>query len=134
MIYAMYLNLKSSILELFPFIPVKTLGAQTEVNGDLGAFGSAGSDDGSTQYDVETAAVDGGIHHVVVTNGGAGYTNGTYNNVAVVGDGSGATVTVKVAGGAVTSAVMLELVLKVGKTYSRIGGEGGLGNVGLGVV
>ena len=49
------------------------------------AFGSAGADDGSTQYDVEAAAVDGGIHHVVVSNGGAGYTNGTYNNVPVTG-------------------------------------------------
>ena len=84
------------------FIPVKTLGAQTEVNGDLGGFGSAGSDDGSVQYDVEVGAVDGGIHHVVVVNGGAGYTNGTYNNVAVKGDGTSAVVSVVVAGGAVS--------------------------------
>ncbi len=83
------------------FIPVKTLGAQTEVNGDLGGFGSAGTDDGSTQYDVEVGAVDGGIHHVHVTNGGAGYTNGTYTAVAVKGDGSSGVVTVVVSGGAV---------------------------------
>ena len=101
------------------FIPVKTLGAQTEVNGDLGAFGSAGADDGSTQYDVETAAVDGGIHHVVVTNGGAGYTNGTYSSVAVVGDGSGATVTVKVAGGAVTEVFVNSIGSDEGTGYRR---------------
>ena len=101
------------------FIPVKTLGAQTEVNGDLGAFGSAGTDDGSTQYDVETAAVDGGIHHVVVSNGGAGYTNGTYNNVAVTGDGSGAVVSVVVAGGAVTHVFVNSIGSDEGTGYRR---------------
>ena len=86
------------------FIPVKTLGAQTEINGDLGAFGSAGTDDGSSQYDVEVAAVDGGIHHAVVTAGGSGYTNGdgAYESVPIVGDGSGGVCTVHIAGGAVT--------------------------------
>ena len=101
------------------FIPVKTLGAQTEVNGDLGAFGSAGSDDGSTQYDVELAAVDGGIHHVVVSNGGAGYTNGTYASVPVVGDGSGATVSVVVSGGAVTEVFVQTIGSHEGTGYRR---------------
>ena len=51
------------------FIPIKTLGAQTEIKGDLGAFGSAGTDDGSSQYDVENQAVDGAVHHVHVSAG-----------------------------------------------------------------
>lgn len=101
------------------FIPVKTLGAQTEVNGDLGGFGSAGTDDGSVQYDVEVGAVDGGIHHVVVTNGGAGYTNGTYNNVAVQGDGSSAVVSVVVAGGAVTHIYVNNIGSDEGTGYRR---------------
>jgi hypothetical protein len=86
------------------FIPVKTLGAQTEINGDLGAYGSAGTDDGSSQYDVEVAAVDGGVHHGVVTAGGSGYTNGdgSYESVPIVGDGSNGVCTVHIAGGAVT--------------------------------
>ena len=99
------------------FIPVKTLGAQTEVNGDLGGYGSAGSDDGSVQYDVETAAVDGGIHHLIVTTAGAGYTNGTYDGVAIVGDGSGATATVKVVGGAVTEAYIKTIGSHEGTGY-----------------
>ena len=101
------------------FIPVKTLGAQTEVNGDLGGFGSAGTDDGSVQYDVEVGAVDGGIHHVHVTNGGAGYTNGTYNNVPVVGDGSGAVVSVVVAGGAVTHVYVNNIGSDEGTGYRK---------------
>ena len=101
------------------FIPVKTLGAQTEVNGDLGGFGATGTDDGSVQYDVEVGAVDGGIHHVVVTNGGAGYTNGTYNNVAVQGDGSSAVVSVVVAGGAVTHIYVNNIGSDEGTGYRR---------------
>ena len=101
------------------FIPVKTLGAQTEVNGDLGGFGSAGTDDGSVQYDVEVGAVDGGIHHVVVTNGGAGYTNGTYNNVAVKGDGTSAVVSVVVAGGAVTQVYVNNIGSDEGTGYRK---------------
>jgi hypothetical protein len=56
------------------FIPVKTL---TE-------------DNGSRQWDVQRAAVDGAIHKIVVTNGGAGYKNVSNLVVTVTGDGVGA--------------------------------------------
>tara|TARA_B100000073_G_scaffold89775_1_gene70684 strand:- start:5657 stop:7126 length:1470 start_codon:yes stop_codon:yes gene_type:complete len=86
------------------FIPVKTIGAQTEVDGATGALGTAASDDGSSQWDVENAAVDGGVHHAVVTAQGSGYENGdgAYENVPIVGDGSGGVCTVHVAGQKVT--------------------------------
>jgi hypothetical protein len=86
------------------FIPVKTIGAQGEVDGDSGGLGTTASDDGSSQWDVENSAVDGGVHHANVTAGGSGYTNGdgAYEDVHIVGDGSGGRATVHVSGGAVT--------------------------------
>lgn len=42
-------------------------------------------DDGSAQWDVQQAAVDGGVHRVVVEAGGSGYTTATVNVVS--GDG-----------------------------------------------
>ena len=53
------------------FIPVKTIGAKQAVAGDVGGLGTAASDDSSTQWDVENAAVDGSIEHVRVTAGGS---------------------------------------------------------------
>ncbi len=70
------------------FIPVKTIGAQTEL-GDV-------ADDSSAQWDVEENAIDGGILHVKVVSGGAGYTQGTYTSVAIAGDGSTGACTVHV--------------------------------------
>jgi len=84
------------------FIPVKTIGAQTEIDGNSGALGTAAADDGSSQWDVENSAVDGGIHHLTVGNGGSGYNNGTYTGVPIVGDGSGGVCTVVIASGAVS--------------------------------
>jgi hypothetical protein len=84
------------------FIPVKTIGAQTEIDGTSGALGTAASDDGTSQWDVENSAVDGGVHHVVVTAGGSGYTDGTYTSVAIDGDGSSGVCTVVVSSGAIS--------------------------------
>ena len=112
------------------FIPVKTIGAQTEVDGtgSGGAIGSAATDDGSAQWDVENSAVDGGIHHVVVTNGGAGYTDGTHTGVSIVGDGSGAVCEVVVASGAITHVN----VTAAGSGYKRasidVSGISGIGS------
>jgi hypothetical protein len=118
------------------FIPVKTIGAQTEVDGtgSGGAIGSAATDDGSAQWDVENSAVDGGIHHVVVTNGGAGYTDGTHTGVSIVGDGSGATCEVVVASGVITHVN----VTAVGSGYKRasidVSGISGIGSGSNGLV
>jgi hypothetical protein len=84
------------------FIPVKTIGAQTEIDGTSGALGTAASDDGTSQWDVENSAVDGGIHHVVVTAGGSSYNDGTYTSVAIDGDGSSGVCTVVVSSGAIS--------------------------------
>ena len=84
------------------FIPVKTIGAQTEIDGASGALGTAAADDGTSQWDVENSAVDGGVHHVVVTAGGSGYNDGTYTSVAIDGDGSSGVCTVVVSSGAIS--------------------------------
>ena len=69
------------------FIPVKTIGAKAALGGV--------SDDGSSQWNVENDAIDGGILHVKVVNGGAGYTaSQTHETVAINGDGSAAQCTV----------------------------------------
>ena len=84
------------------FLPVKTLGAQDKIDGDIQGLGTSAANDGSSQWDVENGAIDGGVHHAVVTAAGSGYTNGTYNEVPVVGNGSGAKATVVIAGGVVS--------------------------------
>ena len=103
------------------FIPVKTLGAQTEIDGTgtSGGLNSSAADDGSAQHDVETQAVDGAVDHVVVTAGGSGYTNGTYPNVVVDGDGSGAKVIITASGGAITKIVMEGTVAEHGSGYTK---------------
>ena len=69
------------------FIPVKTIGAKAALGGV--------SDDGSSQWNVENDAIDGGILHVKVVNGGAGYTaSQEFTTVAINGDGSSAQCTV----------------------------------------
>lgn len=56
------------------WIPVKTLSAY----------------DGSLQWDVQENATLGGLHSIVVTNGGSGYTNANSVIVSIFGDGFGA--------------------------------------------
>ena len=86
------------------FIPVKTLGAQTEIDGTgtNGGVNSAATNDGSALWDVENEAVDGAVSHVVVTNGGSGYTNGTHTGAVIDGDGSSGVCTVYISGNEVT--------------------------------
>jgi hypothetical protein len=59
------------------------------------------SDDGTDQYDVQQAAVDGGIHVVKVTSGGSGY--GAAPAVTITGDGTGATANSTIVAGVVTA-------------------------------
>ncbi len=104
------------------FIPVKTLGAKSAVagSGTNGGFGSTADDDGSAQWDVENAAVDGAIYHYVVTAAGSGYTldSGTTVDVAVEGDGSGAVATLTFSGGALSS-VAFKDTSSYGSGYKR---------------
>ena len=62
------------------------------------------SDDGSAQWDVQAAAVDGAIHVIKVTAGGSGYTG--VPSVIITGDGSGANATAIVTSNAVTGITM----------------------------
>lgn len=62
----------------------------------------------------------GKVYGYKVLSGGTGYTNGTYTNIAVVGDGSGAAATVTVAGGIVVKAeVYTTPTPQYGANYTR---------------
>jgi hypothetical protein len=56
-----------------------------------------------TDATVAAAAVDGAVNLYHIANGGAGYTNGTFNAQTLRGDGSNATFNLTVSGGAVTA-------------------------------
>ena len=106
------------------FIPVKTLGAKSAVagSGTNGGFGSTATDDGSAQWDVENAAVDGAIYHYIVTAAGSGYSNGSTTtftlDVNVEGDGSGAVATLSFSSGAL-SPVAFKDTSSYGTGYKR---------------
>ena len=57
----------------------------------------------TTNSTVAAAAVPGSVGQYIVANGGAGYTNGTYSTQTLRGDGTGATFTLVVASGAVST-------------------------------
>jgi len=99
------------------FIPVKTLGVQTEIDGQNAGVNATYANDGSAQWDVENDAVDGAVYHAIVTNAGSGYNNGdgAYEGVPIVGDGSGGVCTVHVSGGALTHIT----VTTAGSGYKR---------------
>jgi hypothetical protein len=59
----------------------------------------------TTNSTVSAAAVNGAVRHYKIERGGAGYTNGTFATQTLRGDGSSATFTVTVSGGAVTNVV-----------------------------
>jgi len=71
------------------------------------------SDDGSDQWDVQVAAVDGGIHVVNVTAGGSGYA--TAPAVTITGDGTGATANSTITANVVTAVT----ITAAGTGYTR---------------
>lgn len=71
------------------------------------------SDDGTDQWDVQAAAIDGGVHVVKVTSGGSGY--GSAPAVTITGDGTGATANSTISGGAVTAVT----ITNPGTGYTR---------------
>ena len=71
------------------------------------------SDGGEDQYDVQTAAVDGGIHVVKVTSGGSGYA--TAPAVTITGDGTGATANSTIVANTVTAVT----ITNAGTGYTR---------------
>jgi hypothetical protein len=62
------------------YIPVKTLA----------------SDDGSLQWDVQDGATDGAIYGIILTSGGANYSNNSNISVTINGDGTGAAATANI--------------------------------------
>lgn len=94
------------------YIPVKTLVGN----------------DGSMQWLVQDAAIDGSINAIVVTDGGTGYSNVSNMSVSILGDGSGATATasINVTTGKVTSVTMNDY--GVNYTYATVSISGGGGN------
>jgi hypothetical protein len=81
------------------------------------------SDDGSAQWDVQAAAVDGAIHVIKVTAGGSGYTG--VPSVIITGDGSGANATAIVTSNAVTGITMNSI--GTGYTTATVSFSGGSG-------
>ena len=71
------------------------------------------SDDGTDQYDVQQAAIDGGIHVVNVTAGGSAY--GAAPAVTIAGDGTGATANSTITAGVVTAVT----ITNPGTGYTR---------------
>ena len=71
------------------------------------------SDGGEDQWDVQAAAIDGGIHVVKVTGGGSGY--GSAPAVTITGDGTGATANSTISGGIVTEVT----ITNPGTGYTR---------------
>jgi len=47
-------------------------------------------DDGSAQWGIQSAAVDGAIDIILVSNSGSGFTNSSNVSISITGDGSGA--------------------------------------------
>lgn len=80
-------------------------------------------DDNTSQWDVQQAALDGAIHRIKVNAGGSGYVSTP--NVAISGDGTGATATAVLTSNSVSSII----VNTVGTGYKRatvtISGGGG---------
>jgi hypothetical protein len=70
-------------------------------------------DDGTDQWDVQQAAVDGGIHVVKVTAGGSGYA--TAPAVTITGDGTGATANSTITANVVTAVT----ITAAGTGYTR---------------
>ena len=71
------------------------------------------SDDGTAQWTVQSAAVDGSLDVIVVTSGGSGY--GSAPSVTITGDGTGATANCQISGGAVANVT----ITNPGSGYTR---------------
>ena len=95
---------------------VSTANALKFLTNDYIPVQTLASDDGSDQWDVQTAAVDGAIHIVEVTNGGSGYTDSANLVVSIFGDGTGATANATVVANVVTAVT----VTAVGSGYTSV--------------
>lgn len=102
------------------YIPVKTLE----------------SDTGSLQWTVQDEAIDGGIHNIIVTDGGSNYSNANSITVTISGDGSDATATASV--NTISNTISAISITNPGDGYTfatvSITGGGGSGAVARAVM
>lgn len=93
-------------------------------------------DDGTDQWDVQQAAISGGIHSVVVSNTGSGYTNTSNVLITLTGDGSSfeANVVLNLTSQTVSSITITDP--GVGYTFANvtISGGGGSGAKGRAII
>lgn len=80
---------------------VSTAKALKFLTSDYMPIQTLASDDGTTQWSVQSAAVDGGIEVIKVTSGGSGYA--TAPSVTITGDGTGATANATITANVVTA-------------------------------
>ena len=80
---------------------VSTAKALKFLTSDYMPIQTLASDDRTTQWSVQSAAVDGGIEVIKVTSGGSGYA--TAPSVTIVGDGTGATANATITANVVTA-------------------------------
>ena len=104
---------------------VSTANALKFLTNDYIPVQTLASDDGSDQWDVQTAAVDGAIHIVEVTNGGSGYTDSANLAVSISGDGTGATANATVVANVVTAVTVT--AIGSGFTSATVSFSGGGG-------
>ena len=86
-------------------------------------------DDGSSQWGIQSAAIDGALDVILVSNSGSGYTNGSNISITISGDGSGATATPYVNTTSNTVANIVVTSRGTGYTFATatISGGGGSG-------
>jgi len=80
---------------------VSTAKALKFLTSDYMPIQTLASDDGTTQWSVQSAAVDGAIEVIKVTSGGSGYA--TAPSVTIIGDGTGATANATITANVVTA-------------------------------
>jgi hypothetical protein len=92
---------------------VSTAKALKFLTSDYMPIQTLASDDGTTQWSVQSAAVDGSIEVIKVTSGGSAY--GSAPTVTITGDGTGATANATISGGAVTAVT----ITNAGSGYTK---------------
>ena len=103
------------------FIPTRCIKEAPAVGSDAALI---------NQWSVQTNAIDGAIYNMKITTAGTGYANGTTEAILTIsGDGTGATATAIVSGGAITGITMT--APGTGYTHATIavGGTGSNGAV-----
>ena len=84
-------------------------------------------DDGSLQWDVQQAAIEGAIEAVKVTNGGSNYSNASNIVITITGDGTGATANARINAISKTVSNISMISIGSGYTYATISITGGGG-------